>query len=844
MSLAINEPKKHVKMLDVDVNKQLNIPDIYNNIIRTGTVAEGSCFFHSVLKALNLDGYSKMDERNKLKYMKDLRNKLSDSITINQYKNNLINISSLRLSIELNNFLGTLYDFVENPILYFTNCKESAEFLGGIFEDNIKVFKLINSVLEKNDFKNIINNPKITSSNDIDIYIKNFGTVLYDLLVKEINEVGANVPQDKLDICKIQINKFSKNMFNFIVNDQFEKYKEELKRTNEWASDVMFGLLADYLNIDIYFININDKKVIAYDHVSKGDRPSVVVGWINDSHFENIGVNEDSGIRRLFDPNHPFILSIKEKIDQEKKKIVTQVEDIKEKSPSVVIPKPPNWGEMPTNEEPDYSIQVNLPQIKLKNSEKKKLKITEESDIEDIKDMQNKLSDKYRNEISWNGYQSDIMKSGLQKYIRRGNLEKALYCAGELDLFKEAPNRGETIRTNFIHRLMIIYMEDVENMSIFKDVNSLITKLFSEREKSTRNKKYEEELLSRLVYLLTVSEKARVCYHIRAVFNPKYNNSKLLDKYPSIKELWDEINKNKSKTLESHCAFFKKYFKEKNILCVYYAFQIDLSEEKLKVKYFRSNKAVYFIFNELLSSSKNKERINSFVEWYKDHIGKMKEGFLCWLFPLLYEIGVIPPGTHVDIKEMKDIPLTWDKNREMKKIKIDDYVIDKHTQKGRGKDLVDFAICGALVYNEASFVNKLWKKFYNDGKRYEENYPIVGEFGEEKICDQESDEKEQIKDLNIGTWAEMKSSDEQLNFPSIPKNKKVKKKITDKDYDEEEELTKSELEEIGLGDESESDESEYYSDTEESDDDSDDDSDEYELSDLEEEVIKKKSRIF
>jgi len=63
-----------------------------------------------------------------------------------------------------------------------------------------------------------------------------------------------------------------------------------------------------------------------------------------------------------------------------------------------------------------------------------------------------KMTSKFRNEITWNGYNSDVMKSGIQKYIRRGILEKALYCAGELDLFKEdtAADRGEVIRTNFL----------------------------------------------------------------------------------------------------------------------------------------------------------------------------------------------------------------------------------------------------------------------------------------------------------------------------------------------------------------------------------------------------------
>ena len=84
--------------------------------------------------------------------------------------------------------------------------------------------------------------------------------------------------------------------------------------------------------------------------------------------------------------------------------------------------------------------------------------------------MSSKLSDKFRNEVSWNGFGSDVMKSGLQKYIRRGITEKALFCAGELDLFKEALERGETIRTNFLHRLMVIYLEDVANLEIFNDI--------------------------------------------------------------------------------------------------------------------------------------------------------------------------------------------------------------------------------------------------------------------------------------------------------------------------------------------------------------------------------------
>jgi hypothetical protein len=230
-------------------------------------------------------------------------------------------------------------------------------------------------------------------------------------------------------------------------------------------------------------------------------------------------------------------------------------------------------------------------------------------------------------------------------------------------------------------------------------------------------------MISNLISLLTISRKARVCSHIRAVFNPKYNNKILLDKYPSIKLLWDEIKENQKNNLDKY-NLFKKYLKEMNILVVYYGFQIDMSNDKIGRR-----KAVWFIFEQL--KSLNCSKIDIFIYWYKNYLGNMKEGFMCWLFPLLYYIKCIIKEND-QIKETKD---TWDKNRNMKKVEIDDYVIDRHTKKGNGKSLVDFALSGAYVENEYEFVNKLWKSFYEDGKRFEENMNIIGESSFKVISD-------------------------------------------------------------------------------------------------------------
>ena len=350
--------------------------------------------------------------------------------------------------------------------------------------------------------------------------------------------------------------------------------------------------------------------------------------------------------------------------------------------------------------------------------------------------MTSQIVTKYHQYVTWNGYPADVMKSGLQKYIRRGIIDKALYCAGELDLFKDAPNEalGEGARTNFLHRLMVIYMEDVENISLFDEVDRKMGELFNERQKEDRSKEKEERLISELVIRMGQSTKARMCSHVRAVFNPKYKP--IHSMFPSIQVLWAEIEQNKTQQvgepLEFHCTMFKKYLKEKSVLSVYYAFQIEASEQKLKEKLFASLNPVFFIFQQLISPlfPSKSERVHKFIQWYKKHIGTMGEGFMCWLMPLLHELGAIPLG-QPPVDDGVAYQMTWDRNRAGVRMEIDKYVEDKHTSKGRARKagLIEFAFEGALVENQADFVNPLWKQFYEDGKRLDSGVVPEGETG-------------------------------------------------------------------------------------------------------------------
>ena len=69
--------------------------------------------------------------------------------------------------------------------------------------------------------------------------------------------------------------------------------------------------------------------------------------------------------------------------------------------------------------------------------------------------------------ISFNGYKLDILKSAVQKYLRRREFKKMTWCIAEIYLFKVYANSvvekkaTKGILTNLINRLIIMLDEEL-----------------------------------------------------------------------------------------------------------------------------------------------------------------------------------------------------------------------------------------------------------------------------------------------------------------------------------------------------------------------------------------------
>jgi hypothetical protein len=390
-----------------------------------------------------------------------------------------------------------------------------------------------------------------------------------------------------------------------------------------------------------------------------------------------------------------------------------------------------------------------------------------------------KISVKYRNENSYNCYSVSDLKSGLQKYIRRGNFEKAMYCAWELYLFSLVEG-GQRIITNFIHRLMIIVLEDICDINLLNKVWELIEKILKSLKClkiSERNICFENNLKD-IVKIMCDSVKSRENSYYRCIYITCPAN--ILSEYPEVSDKIENYIKSENEykmilndednEVNMLCYNFLKLFREKESLCILYGHRI--CELQTNKKYYNKKRGkfllMYLIEKEL---THNEFYLNTGKILYKmlNELDGLKEDFLCWQSLILYLLKN-QLKSEVNVNKINNENTQIEYNLNNNKIVFDEYVFDMHTLKGKKqkKSHVYFSDVSSFVENEDPNINKIYKEIYKKAKyfqesgkyfvsenkveeKYENNKLKLVDFNELVIPDHE-------KDLNIITRAQLVTS--------------------------------------------------------------------------------------
>lgn len=312
----------------------------------------------------------------------------------------------------------------------------------------------------------------------------------------------------------------------------------------------------------------------------------------------------------------------------------------------------------------------------------------------------------------FSGYKLDVMKSGIQKYCRRREVNKMIRCLVEIDTFSKYGNASKGIRTNLINRIKVISVEEL----CFCDIGKFL-RIIRNIKAWEDGGRINKELLIEICYILCNSELLRLCSDIKNYFwdtSLKYKFKHRLNLSLKYKKKNDE--KKVLKCLEE----FIVNLNNKNDDMFYWAFRIMSKANKggKGATRWRRKDCDYIIWEVLFDMCKD-DKLKECLEFdLKEYFRKNRFLKGDRTNHLVHAILLIK--NYEDLNWEPGKIYEFDVNEIYKlneKFVVDDYVIDMHCSKGRisGKNTVDFKKEGSLVVNENKkwFVKKYRDKYKN-----------------------------------------------------------------------------------------------------------------------------------
>ena len=384
--------------------------------------------------------------------------------------------------------------------------------------------------------------------------------------------------------------------------------------------------------------------------------------------------------------------------------------------------------------------------------------------------------------VSHHGYKLDMLKSGMQKYLRRREFEKMTWCAIEIFKFelwaKDDKERKmcKGIISNLLNRIIVMMDEEL----LFCEVqNYLLLRKFIE--------KFEDDRENGGKFLVLICR--------------TLTNSRLLRRASDIRGYWDyrvRFETEKDAVELSDEEYFDKFvecFERKDDECFKWMFKIFNGKKKGDVVRFRRKDNIYMIWEYLFSREnvKGNGRYKEVLEYKLREFYKLNRGerfmFLANSIDLVMKCdGKETIFVNVHISQICQELSRYEQDfvemykKSMEYLAIDDYTIDMHTSMGRkmGKNRKDFALEGSIVVNEdTEFLVKEWRDFYIKEKL---DNPVRSKKSKKKAKKVEKvEEKKEVPEKVDENKPEVKKTREQIRKE---KYKRIKKMRGKPDFDD------------------------------------------------------------
>lgn len=277
-------------------------------LVRTGTIGDGSCFYHSCLHAYSKE-YASMNEEERKKFVKKMRETLSEQSNRSKWEeasNGMI--SKIQFQENLHEILNKVYKYITQK----TELNSNWSNIKDIIDKDMSYYSLLVSLIDFKQFEQVILPESYKKTEKFSI--SKCKETIVSASKKACGSKFGRSDIENIGIKKVRdcIEKFGlliEKVVDVAEDTAYEKYIESIKNSKESVDRYTIDVLSNRLKRDIYFIDGKTRmpyRETGSDQYQK--RKSIIILWVDDTHYEVVGrLLPQNKVQREFLPNDPLI---------------------------------------------------------------------------------------------------------------------------------------------------------------------------------------------------------------------------------------------------------------------------------------------------------------------------------------------------------------------------------------------------------------------------------------------------------------------------------------------------------------------------------------------------------
>jgi hypothetical protein len=273
-------------------------------LVRTGTISEGSCFFHSILHACSKE-YVRLDKKERIRLVAKLRMKIASKLDREKWEDISGGlVSRIPFQENVNRLLTDFYNRFEQSSIGSTVIK---------IPNDRETYNIITQLVTLGDFeKKILPSSYDNSKNEKILKCKDIIVNTSKKFCEKVFESFNSIEEKRMRYCVDKLGFLIESIVNKAESTSYKNYIKNIEDNTEPIDSYTIGLLSERFNRDIYFIDSSTRMPYHIgDKENIKKRKAIIIMWIDGIHYEIVGKYlPKNRIQRQFEFAEPLIQRI------------------------------------------------------------------------------------------------------------------------------------------------------------------------------------------------------------------------------------------------------------------------------------------------------------------------------------------------------------------------------------------------------------------------------------------------------------------------------------------------------------------------------------------------------